>query len=63
MATHADLAAKLLKDAAIFFRSVGEQNSGLKEQMDDNADVYDQVAELLLADPHGEIDLDGSDES
>jgi len=58
MATHVDLAAKLLKDAAIFFRNVGEQNAGLKGQMDDNADVYDQVAELLRTDPQGEIDLD-----
>ena len=47
MATHADLAAKLLRDAAIFFRNVGEQNQPLKEQMDDNADVYEQVAALL----------------
>jgi hypothetical protein len=63
MATHVDLAAKLLKDAAIFFRNVGEQNPALKEQMSDNADVYDQVADLLLSDPHGELDLDGTDES
>ncbi len=58
MAKHTELAAKLLKDAAIFFRNVGAQNPALKEQMDDNADVYDQVADLLLTDPHGEIDLD-----
>lgn len=57
MAKHTDLAAKLLKDAAIFFRNVGAQNPALAEQMDDNADVYDQVAELLQNDPHGEIDL------
>jgi hypothetical protein len=63
MATHVDLAAKLLKDAAIFFRNVGAQNPALKEQMGDNADVYDQVADLLLSDPHGELDLDGPDES
>lgn len=58
MATHADLAAKLLRDAAIFFRNVGEQNKPLKEQMDDNADVYEQVATLLESDPTGELELD-----
>lgn len=62
MATHADLAAKLLKDAAAFFRNVGEQNEPLKEQMNDNADVYEQVAELLTQDPTGELDLDAEDE-
>jgi len=61
MATHADLAAKLLRDAAIFFRNVGEQNQPLKEQMDDNADVYEQVAALLEADPTGELELDEED--
>jgi len=57
MATHAQLAAKLLRDAATFFRNVGAQNPALKEQMDDNATVYDQVADLLERDPGGEIEL------
>jgi len=61
MATHADLAAKLLRDAAIFFRNVGDQNEPLKEQMNDNADVYEQVAELLEKDPTGELDLEGDE--
>lgn len=56
MATHAELAAKLLRDAAGFFRNVGEQNPPLKDQMDDNADVYEQVAGLVEADPTGELD-------
>jgi hypothetical protein len=58
MATHAQLAAKLLRDAATFFRNVGAQNEPLKEQMDDNASVYDQVADLLDRDPLGVLDLD-----
>lgn len=57
MATHAELAAKLLRDAANFFRNVGEQNEPLKAQMDDNADVYDQVATLVESDPSGELDI------
>ena len=57
MATHSELAAKLLRDAANFFRNVGEQNPPLKDQMSDNADVYDQVAQLVETDPSGELDV------
>ncbi len=57
MATHAQLAAKLLRDAATFFRNVGAQNVPLKEQMDDNASVYEQVADLLDRDPLGVLDM------
>ena len=56
--THADLAVKLLRDAAGFFRNVGEQNPGLETQMNDNADVYEQVADLLSEDPLGHIELE-----
>ena len=57
MATYAQLAAKLLRDAATFFRNVGAQNEPLKEQMDDNASVYDQVADLVEKNPMGELDI------
>jgi hypothetical protein len=57
MATYAVLGAKLLRDAATFFRNVGAQNPPLKEQMDDNASVYEQVADLLESDPTGELDM------
>ena len=57
MATYAQLAAKLLRDAATFFRNVGEQNAPLKEQMNDNAAVYEQVADLLEENPLGTLDL------
>lgn len=57
MATHAELAAKLLRDAANFFRNVGEQNPPLKDQMMDNADVYDQVASLVEGNPTGELEM------
>jgi hypothetical protein len=57
MATYAQLAAKLLRDAATFFRNVGAQNDPLKEQMDDNAAVYEQVADLLERDPTGVLDV------
>lgn len=63
MATYANLAAKLLRDAAIFFRNVGEQNKPLKEQMDDNASVYEQVADLVEHDPLGVLELEGADDA
>ncbi|MBI1355080.1 MAG: hypothetical protein GC160_12095 [Acidobacteria bacterium] len=56
--TYANLAVKLLRDAAVFFRNVGEQNDHLREQMLDNAGVYEQVADLLEVDPLGEMDLE-----
>jgi hypothetical protein len=59
--TYAELAAKLLRDAATFFRVVGEQNPMLEGQMQDNASVYEQVAELLAANPLGTLDVDGPD--
>lgn len=62
-ATHAQLAAKLLRDAAAFFRVVGGQNAGLHAQMEDNAAVYDQVADLVESDPTGILDMEaGLDE-
>lgn len=55
MPTNAELGAKLLKDAAMFFRDVGSQNPGVKEQMEQNAAAYDQVADLVANDPTGEL--------
>ncbi len=56
MTTNAELAARLLRDAAQFFRTIGGQNAPLKDQMTENADVFDQVADLVEADPTGEIE-------
>ncbi len=56
MATHAELAARLLRDAASFFRTVGEQNEPLREQMMENAGVFEQIAGLVETDPTGEIE-------
>ncbi len=58
MISHTALAAKLLKDAAVFFRTIGEQNQPLKIQMDENANVFEQVAGLLERDPTGSISED-----
>jgi hypothetical protein len=55
MPTHTELAARLLRDAAAFFRTVGEQNQPLQEQMSENAEVFEQVAGLLETDPNGSL--------
>jgi len=54
--SHAQLAAKLLKDAAAFFKTIGAQNPPLKIQMDENAAVFEQVAELVERNPTGIIE-------
>jgi hypothetical protein len=55
MPTHAQLGAKLLRDAAVFFRTIGQQNPPIKDQMQENAAVFEQVADLLERDPAGVI--------
>lgn len=54
--THAQLAARLLRDAANFFRTVAEQNPPLQIAMSENADVFEEVAALLETDPTGLIE-------
>ena len=54
--THAQLAAKLLRDAAAFFQTIGAQNPPLKIQMDENASVFEQVANLVEHNPTGVIE-------
>ncbi len=55
MPTHAQLAAQLLRDAAGFFETIGEQNEPLRAQMMENAAVFAEVAMLVENDPNGEI--------
>lgn len=55
MPTHAALAAQLLRDAAGFFRALSDQNQELKDQMLENADVFEQVAQLVEKDPNGSL--------
>lgn len=57
--THAELAARLLRDAAVFFTTIGEQNPPLRDQMLENADVFRQVARLVEDDPTGALLEDG----
>lgn len=56
MSTNAEIAAKLLRDAAEFFRHVGDQNAPIKPQMDHNARAFEAVADLVEQDPTAEFD-------
>ncbi|MFO1118927.1 MAG: hypothetical protein U1E38_01940 [Rhodospirillales bacterium] len=51
MTTHADLAAKLLREAAIMFRAMSGMNEELTQKLDEFAGLYEQVADLVEADP------------
>ncbi|MCW5699120.1 MAG: hypothetical protein KIT00_04705, partial [Rhodospirillales bacterium] len=51
MTTAAALAAKLLDDAATFFRTIADQNPSIRDQMLENADVFRQVSALVGDDP------------
>lgn len=65
MPNHSQLAAQLLRDAAAFFDTIGQQNEPLREQMMENASVFTEVAMLVESDPLGEIQgnfVNGSDE-
>ncbi len=55
MPTHAELATKLLVDAADFFVTLGEQNEPLKGQMEENASVFQQMGSLLSQEPEGAL--------
>ena len=55
MPAHAELASKLLVDAAGFFRTLGDQNEPLKEQMEENASVFEQMGALLSQEPTGAV--------
>ena len=56
MPTHAELAGKLLVDAATFFRTLSSQNPELADQMNENATVFEQMANLLVQQPQGVLE-------
>lgn len=62
MATNAEVAARLLRDAAGFFRSVGEQNAPLKDHMENNAKAFEIMADRVETDPTGEAVVGGAQE-
>jgi hypothetical protein len=57
MTTHAELAAKLLREAATMFRSLGAPDPELGERLNEFASIYEQVADLVEQDPTGLLQL------
>ncbi len=53
---YCDLAAKLLNDTAEFYRKLASQNEPVREQMEHNAKIYEQIAASLVEDPLGVLD-------
>ena len=51
--SHGEMAGRLLKDAAIFFRTIADSNPPIAEQMNHNASVFDELAERVSEDPNG----------
>jgi hypothetical protein len=58
MATNANLAARLLRDAATFFRSIGQDNPELEAKLAEHAAVFEHAAGLVEDDPMGTYDED-----
>lgn len=56
MPTHAQLAAKLLRDASAFFKDLAQQNPEISDQMTDNAQIYEQIAGLVEEKPNEELE-------
>ncbi|MFA7430154.1 MAG: hypothetical protein WCZ23_08365 [Rhodospirillaceae bacterium] len=55
MAKIAQVGADMLRAAATFFRAMGSENPSLSEQMEHNAQAYENVAHLLEQDPTREV--------
>ncbi len=53
--THAELAARLLRDAAHLFRAVGGRDGEAAARVSAFALLYERVADLLETDPEGEF--------
>ncbi|HSO41558.1 MAG: hypothetical protein ACXW25_05625 [Rhodospirillales bacterium] len=51
--TNAEVAAQLLREAAGFYRTIGDSSPEMKDRMNEFGVLYEQVADLLDTDPAG----------
>ena len=57
--TYAELAAKLLREAAAFYRMLGDdKDPATAERLQELGGLYDKVAALAEKDPVGRVDGD-----
>lgn len=55
MTTHAELAARLLREAAVIFRTAQWGDSSLQERLEEFSRLYDRVADLVESKPTSEL--------
>lgn len=55
METNAHVAARLLREAAEFYRTLGQSSPEMKDRMEEFGHLYEQVAGLLDTDPTGAL--------
>lgn len=55
MPQNTELASKLLRDAAGFFRTTAENNAATRKEMAENAQVFEQLAGQIENDPRGSV--------
>ena len=55
MTTNAQLAARLLREAAEIYRTLGANDSEAQQQMNDFGTLYDRVADMVELDPEGMV--------
>ncbi len=53
MKTNADLAARLLREAAFIYRTLGQGENADRRRMMEFADLYEKVADQVERDPRG----------
>jgi hypothetical protein len=56
--THAEFAARLLREAASIFRTIAGGDPTSDERAEEFASLYERVAELVEVDPTGVINND-----
>ena len=56
MTTNAQLAARLLREAAEIYRTLGADNAEAQQQMNDFGTLYDRVADMVELDPEGVVE-------
>lgn len=54
--THAEFAARLLREAASIFRSIAGGDAASDDRADQFASLYERVADLVEHDPLGKIE-------
>jgi hypothetical protein len=56
MTTNAQLAARLLREAAGIYRTLGGDDTEVRQQMDDFGTLYERVADMVELDPEGVVE-------